>query len=109
MSTEEYTFPTRFHEVASKIYSKLPRCRDLAAFILDHLDENKVDHLEKVYMNRTQFTRATGICNLWRYWYTEDEDALSGIGVDMLIYMLDAYTRDKALAVRRQKLNKGKI
>ena len=109
MSTEEYTFHTRFHEVASNIYSELPRCRKLATFILDRLDENQVDHLERVYMNRTQFTRATGICNLWHYYHTEDEDALSGSGVDMLIYMLDAYTRNKALEVRRQKLNKGNI
>jgi len=109
MSTEEYTFPTRFHEVASEIYSSLPACRDLAAFILAHLNENKVSHFHRVYNNTTQFNRNTAIRNLWHYYYTEEEDALSGTGVDMLIYMLDAYSRDKALKARSQKLAVGNV
>ena len=109
MSTEEYTFPTRFHDVASAIYSSIPSTVELAAFILAHLDENKVSHFHRVYNNTTQFNRNTAIRNLWHYYYTEEEDALSGTGVDMLIYMLDAYSRDKALKARSQKLAVGNV
>jgi len=109
MSTEEYTFPTRFHEVASNIYSSLPNSVEVAAFILAHLDENKVNHFLRVYKNTTQFNRFEKVHNLWPYYYTEQDDAISGTGVDMLIYMLDAASRDTALKARSQKLGKGKV
>ena len=109
MATEEYKFPTRFHEVASNIYSSIPSSVELAAFILAHLDENKVEHFLRVYKNTTQFNRFEKVNNLWHYYFTEEDDALSGTGVDMLIYMLDAASRDTALKERSRKLGKGNV
>jgi len=109
MATEDFTFPTRFHEVASNIYSGIPKSRELASFILAHLDEEKIVHFHNIYTDSTQFNRFEKMNNLWHTYYTEEDDALSGDGIDMLTFMLDAYSRDKALATRARKLAKGKI
>ena len=103
---QQFVFKTLFHKVVFDIYNHFPACFDNVNFIVERLDEEKIDILSNIYLTSTQFTRDALLNKQWAEWYSEEEDAINGTQIDILIFMLDAYTRRIALKRRAQKLKK---
>jgi len=103
---QQFVFKTLFHKVVFDLYNHIPSCFDDVNFIVERLDEDRIDILSNIYLKSTQFTRDALLNKQWADWYSEEEDTINGTQIDMLIFMLDAYNRQIALKRRAQKLKK---
>ena len=107
---EPFEFPTQLHSIANKHYNTYPDTTvENVSFILDRIDENKLQFLRRAYFKANQFTRVCKIEEQWNELYADPEDQLSGLQIDILLYLLNMYGCKIAKMKRNQKFKRGMV